>query len=103
MRSRQYADALPALSPSRDGALTREIKNYFLTHYFLKSRANASRASLAFRGAAVLIEGAGGFGGMPFPFEALVPSRDTVTRGANNVQGFAWSFDGMRSGIGFKH
>lgn len=51
----------------------------------------------------MLIEGAGGFGGMPFPFEALVPSRDTVTRGANNVQEFAWSFDGMRSGIGFKH
>jgi len=32
-----------------------------------------------------------------------VVSRATVTRAENNSHGFAWSFDAIRTGIGFKH
>ena len=34
---------------------------------------------------------------------AAVPSRATVTRGVNKVHSLALSFDGIRTGIGFRH
>ncbi len=65
--------------------------------YFLNSRSNALRASLALRWLA-LISGTGGF------CEALPEaSRATVTRGENNGQVLALSLTGMRTGIGFTH
>jgi len=32
-----------------------------------------------------------------------VVSRATVTRGENSSHGFAWSFDAIRTGTGFRH
>jgi hypothetical protein len=65
--------------------------------YFLNSRSNASRASLALRGGGVLmfVTGRG-------PCEKLA-SRATVTRGENNEHSLAWSFTAMRAGTGLLH
>ncbi len=59
--------------------------------YFLNSRSNAERASLADRGAS-----AGGVGGWAL-------SRATVTRAENREHSFAPSLTGIRTGMGFKH
>jgi len=67
------------------------------TQIFLKSLSKALRASSALRGAGGPADGGGGA-------EApAVPSRATVTRGLNEMQSFALSFTGMRTGIGFRH
>ena len=66
-----------------------------LAYYFLNNALKALRASLELRGASLLTgEGAGAEGD---------ESRATVTRGENNVHSLAWSFTGMRTGMGFKH
>ena len=59
---------------------------------------NAARASVALRGA----------GCEPFSAKRIAgaegsASRATVTRGENSSHEFGWSFNGMRSGIGFRH
>lgn len=41
--------------------------------------------------------------GTPAAFPALFDSRATVTRGANNVHVFVWSFRAIRTGIGLVH
>jgi hypothetical protein len=69
-------------------------------YVFLNSRSNAFRASSAFRGAAGPIWVEGG-GGAEVPLD--VPSRATVTRGANSEQVLVLSFNGIRTGIGFVH
>ena len=66
--------------------------------YFLNKLSNAARASSALRGA----------GTVPFPGDCdIIPegaeSRATVTRGENNSHVFAWSFNAIRAGIGFRH
>ncbi len=69
--------------------------------YFLNRRSKASRASLALRGGGVF---APGTGARPLPgICADDASRATVTRGENSVHTFAWSFKGMRTGIGLLH
>jgi hypothetical protein len=67
----------------------------------LKSLSKASRASLALRGGGVFIPCAG----ILAPPGSCVDeaSRATVTRGENNTQLFAWSFTGIRTGMGFVH
>lgn len=81
MRSREYANALPEMSSRRDRrpAGTAESQGYFL-----KSRSNASRASIALRGAGVLM-----LGTADRPFCCPETSRATVTRGENSVHSFA--------------
>ena len=68
---------------------------------FLNNRSKALRASSAFRGAGGPPVMCGGGGGAEAPLD--VPSRATVTRGANSVQVFVLSFSGIRTGIGFMH
>jgi hypothetical protein len=62
--------------------------------YFLNNWSNAARASFGERGA-----GTAAAGDVP----CAVASRATVTRGLNQVHSFGWSFDAIRTGIGFKH
>ena len=64
---------------------------------FLNSASKALRASEELRGPwPLLAEGAGGGAEGD-------ASRATVTRGSNSVHSLALSFDGMRTGIGFRH
>ena len=95
MRSRQYANALPEVPSGRDRSVAGAIKG---ENYFLKRRSNASRASVALRGAGALTPEIG-----CRPAFCPETSRATVTRGENNVQLFAWSLIGMRTGMGFMH
>src|SRR4051794_25496344 len=71
-------------------------------YVFLNNRSNAFRASSALRGAGgppTICDG--WVGGAEAPLD--VPSRATVTLGANSVQVFVLSFSGIRSGMGFRH
>jgi len=76
----------------------REQQCVLRRNYFLNKLSNAARASFALRGAGIT----------PFAGECeTVPegaeSRATVTRGLNNSHVFAWSFNAMRTGMGFTH
>ena len=93
MRSFEYADAVPEVSPRGNRGVTRTTHKRERTnlkkpgYYFLKSLSKASRASLALRG-----------GGVFNPCGATLPlpgtwvddaSRATVTLGENTAQAFA--------------
>ena len=69
----------------------------FRESYFLNKLSKAARASLALRGVGVLsttrFEDDGG----------AAASRATVTMGEKNSHVLAWSFTGMRTGIGLWH
>ena len=67
---------------------------------FLNNLSNALRASSALRGAGGPALTAADGGGAEAPF---VPSRATVTRGANREQSLVLSLIAMRTGIGFMH
>jgi len=66
--------------------------------YFLNKRSNASRASMAFRGAGAFTPGIA-----CLPAFCPDTSRATVTRGEKREHSFAWSLMGMRTGMGLRH
>ena len=65
--------------------------------YFLNKLSKAARASLALRGARVVLFSAGLLDG------PAGSSRATVNMGVKKSHVFAWSLRGIRSGIGFRH
>jgi hypothetical protein len=71
-----------------------------LSYSFLKSLSKALRASSALREAGGPELFAVGGGGAEGP---AVPSRATVTRGLKEAHSLALSFEGMRTGMGFRH
>lgn len=95
MRSRKHANALPEMPSCGNGGAARADEG---SNYFLKRRSNASRASIALRGAGAFTPGIGGR-----PFCWLETSRATVTRGEKSEHSFAWSFTGIRTGMGLRH